>query len=61
MSNPRVIVVQENETLMLTVPGSEGKACVYVDLSNGRLLLTGGADIIEGIIGEGMESKISKG
>ena len=61
MSKPRVVVVQEGETIMLTVPGWEGKACIYVDLSrDGKLLLAGGADIIESILGEGMQSKIAK-
>jgi len=62
MSEPRVVVIQKDETIMLTVPGWEGRACVYVDLSkDGKLLLAGGANIIESILGEGMESKIPKG
>ena len=60
MSESKVIVVQWCETLRLTVPGAEGRECVYVDLKNGKLVFTGGANIIEKIVGEGMEEKVSR-
>jgi hypothetical protein len=60
MSLPRVVVVEEEEVILLTVPGAVGKSCVYVSLERGKLVLVGGADIIERIEGKGMADKILK-
>jgi len=60
MANPKVVVVEDDVTIMLTVPGAVGKACVYVSLERGRLVFAGGSSIVERIEGEGMKKKVYK-
>jgi len=56
--NTKVIVVNEGDDVRLTVPGQEGKTCVYVSLINGKLVLEGGVSIIGSIEGSGMIEKV---
>jgi len=53
-----VVVVEEGKEIRLTVQGAQGITCIYVRAENGKLVLTGGASIVERIEGEGFRGKI---
>ena len=58
------IVIEEGDCLMITTPEDDGKTCIYMDcvcvqgFPRGKLQISGGADIISAIVGEGMKDKI---
>jgi hypothetical protein len=58
MAKPKMIIVKTGKDIMLTVPGEIGVTCVYVCLEKGKLVITGGASIIERIEGENMREKV---
>ena len=54
-----VIDLESDERLQLFVPTSMGRTCVHLEVtSSGKLQITGGSSIIEGIIGQGMAEKV---
>lgn len=58
MANTRVIIVNENDDIRITVPGQEDRTCVYISLEDGKLVIGGGAGIIKRIEGESMLDRI---
>lgn len=54
-----VVELGPNERIQLLVPASMGRTCVHLDVNpSGKLQITGGSSIIEGIVGEGMAEKL---
>lgn len=52
------IELREGEFIQLVVPASDCRTSVHLEVINGRLEISGGADIISGINGPGMAEKV---
>ena len=61
MPRLKEIVVKDDEVIRLTTVSGQGeRTCVYVSLSHDdKLIIAGGASIINRIEGEGMKEKVA--
>lgn len=55
--NELILTLEENDRVRLT---TSADTCIYLEVSDGKLELTGGADIIKKISGPGMSAKVTE-